>query len=452
MAHPRHGGTRRPAAAVAALLTPFILTLFIPRMTPRAWAASDAPGPAGDPVAELRAELDALRRDYEARLAELEARLADLEGGAAAPSPPPAAEPDELARLRAAARAAAGVGAAEAPEVAPQVAPTGPAVGRERNLNRLNPEISLTGIFLGTAASGGREEFRAEEFELDLQSALDPFSRTRLTIAHGAGEGEVEIEEGWINYSALPGGLQLMGGKFRQRFGPLNRQHLHALPQVEYPWVLTTFFGDEGLAQTGLSLDWTVPHPWAGANELTVELTNGENEAFGGELFDQLALLAHLKSFWDVGDAAWFEWGLSGITGDTASGGTSRVWGSDLTYHWQPPQRAKYRELTWRTELLLSERDDELGRLRRAFGGYTYLEGLAAQNLYLGLRADWVEDPLNPNLERWALVPYVTWWQSEFVRLRGEFRHSGGDLGDTPENQLFLQLTWAAGPHKHETY
>jgi hypothetical protein len=431
-------------------------------LAPTPLTAAPAPStPAGatDPVAELRAQMEALRRDYETRMAALEARLAELETGAAAGAETaaetaPPSEDEALARLKAAARAAAGEASAAA-----TAEPAAPAVGRERNLNRLNPEISLTGIFLGTAAEGGREEFRAEEFELDLQSALDPFSRTRWTLAYGPGEGDVEIEEGWIQYNALPGGLSLTGGKLRQRFGTLNRQHLHALPQVDYPLALTTFFGDEGLAQTGLSLDWVVPHPWASANELTVELTNGENEtAFGGELFDQLALLAHLKNFWDLSDAAWLEWGLSGVAGETAQGGTSRVWGTDLTYHWQPPRRAKYRELTWRTELLLSERDDDLGRRRRALGGTSYLEGLAAQSLYLGLRADWVEDPLDPARETWALVPYVTWWQSEYVRLRGEFRHFGGDLdggrelGDVSKNQLFLQLTWAAGPHKHETY
>ncbi len=398
-----------------------------------------------DAVAELRAEIARLRSDYEARIAALETRLAQLEE---TPAEVPAAG-DDLEALRAAARAAAG-GPTAGPS-ATTTTPLAPAAGesRQRGLNALNPEISLTGNVLATASDQGREEFEVQEFEIDLQAALDPFSRTRLTVAmHGE---EVEIEEGYIQYSSLPGGLELTFGKFRQQFGVLNRQHLHALPQSEYPAVLTTVFGEEGLGQTGVSLRWLLPRPWAGANELTLQLTDGSSDAFGGEDFEHLAALVHLKNFWEAGEATWFEWGLSGAAGETPEGGDSQVWGTDLTYHWQPPARAKYRELTWRTEVLLSQRDDLAGTRRDAWGGYSYLEGLVARNLYLGVRYDDVADPLAPDLRRRGFVPYLSWWQSEYVRLRGEFQLLEDDTGDD-ENRFLLQLTWAAGPHKHETY
>ena len=42
--------------------------------------------------------------------------------------------------------------------------------------------------------------------------------------------------------------------------------------------------------------------------------------------------------------------------------------------------------------------------------------------------------------------------QEAFVRLRGEYNYLK-DLGTgKAENRFSLQLTWAAGPHKHETY
>jgi hypothetical protein len=296
----------------------------------------------------------------------------------------------------------------------------------------------------------GREIHKVE-FELDVQSALDPFSRTRWTVAFDD-EGEVEVEEGWIAYPSLPGGLGLTAGRFRQQFGTLNRQHLHALPQSDYPLALRTVFGDEGLAQTGLSARWLLPRPWASANELTVELTDGENDAFGGEDFEHLAALVHLKNYWDLSDAAYFELGLSGVGGSDAAGGDRRVWGVDATFHWQPPARAKYRELTWRTEILRSEVDLPEGDSAEAWGGYSYLEGLVTQNLYAGARVDWAEDPFDPDRRRWGVVPYLTWWQSEFVRLRGEYRRfEDRETGDT-DDSLLLQLTWAAGPHKHDTY
>lgn len=415
------------------------------------------PAPAraqgADDVATLRKEIEDLKRTYEERISTLEKRLAEIETAQAPQTP---SEEDELAALRAAAEETAGqTPSAQTETAAGAPAPTPPAgdvsFGSERNLNRLNPEISMTGDLVGFATDQGREDFNGREFELNVQSALDPYSLTKWTLSFNPEEG-VDIEEGYVSYTGLPGGLTLTAGKFRQELGVLNRYHLHALPQIDYPLALQSYFGEEGLAQTGVSASWLLPRPWATANELTLQLTDGENEAFGGENFDNLVGLAHLKNYWDIGDAVYAELGLSGIAGGNGTGGDSRIWGGDFTFHWQPPTRAKYREVTWRTELLRSERDDEEGIRQKAWGGYSYLESLIAQNLYGGVRYDRVEDPLDPEHVRWGVFPNVTWWQSEFVRLRGEFGFLKDDLTGDKEKRFSLQLTWAAGPHKHETY
>lgn len=394
---------------------------------------------ATDSVEVLRAEMESLRNDYELRIAELERRLDELE------SRQPSKTQADMEAIRAAARdAATGVQVEPPPS-------EGPVVGKERNLNRMNPEISTTGILLADKSSGENGEFSIDEIELDIQAALDPFSRMRLTLAY---EGEeVGIEEGYVLYGALPGAMEIMVGKFRQRFGTLNRQHLHALPQSEYPLAIQTYFGEEGLAQTGLSFSWLLPRLWATANELTLEITNGENdEAFGGEAFEDFSLLGRFNNFWDVGSASYVEWGLSGIVGKTADDGDSAVWGTDFTYSWTPPSRALYRGFNWRTELFWSQREDEFGELQDAWGGFTYLEGLLARNLWAGVRLDRAGQPLEPDLYSWGVVPYVTWWQSEYVRLRGEYGYLVNEPSGERESRFTLQLTWAAGPHKHAVY
>lgn len=432
------GGARQRMLGVAAV---FCL------LAPAAVSAQDA-----DPVQALRQEMEALRKEYGERLADLEARLARLE--ASGETPAPASEDDELAALRDAAQETAGgarVLAEEAPDVTPESLETAAAAGSERNLNRLNPEISMTGDVIGFTTDVGREDFDAREFELNVQSALDPFSMTKWTLAFSPEEG-VDIEEGYVTYSNLPGGLGLTAGKFRQSFGVLNRWHLHALPQIDYPLALQTYFGDEGLAQTGIRADWLLPRPWASANEITLELTDGESDAFGGESFDNLVGLAHLKNYWDIGDSMYAELGLSGAAGGNGAGGDSRIYGGDFTFHWQPPSRAKYREITWRTEVLRSDRDDEDGIRHQAWGGYSYVEGLLTQNLYAGVRYDRVENPIDPEHVTWGVFPNLTWWQSEYVRLRGEYGFTKDDLTGDEENRFSLQITWAAGPHKHEIY
>ena len=48
--------------------------------------------------------------------------------------------------------------------------------------------------------------------------------------------------------------------------------------------------------------------------------------------------------------------------------------------------------------------------------------------------------------------PTLTWWQSEYVRLRLEYDLLDRNFVSTKEGRLFLQVTLAMGPHKHETY
>ena len=60
-----------------------------------------------------------------------------------------------------------------------------------------------------------------------------------------------------------------------------------------------------------------------------------------------------------------------------------------------------------------------------------------------------VEDQREAGHEFWGLSPYLTFWQSEFVRLRGQYSYRDHNMHGT-DQRFELQLTFAAGPHKHE--
>jgi hypothetical protein len=68
------------------------------------------------------------------------------------------------------------------------------------------------------------------------------------------------------------------------------------------------------------------------------------------------------------------------------------------------------------------------------------------------VRYDRVEDPLLAERLTWGVEPYLTWWQSEFVRLRAAWQYRRDDLLAEGHGRFVLQATWSAGPHKHETY
>src|SRR5207237_10933425 len=198
-------------------------------------------GPAAAQGARQRqvASVAAQGRALRAKLDSVLAVLARQPAPAAAPSPAAAARPaDDLAALRAAAVQAAGGDTIHRTDTIPTQ-----FVGRERNQAQLNPEIGVTGDVRTYATARGiqRENFDPREFEIGFQSALDPYSHTKIFVSLEG--GHVSVEEGYAYWTGLPGHLRLDFGKYRQQFGELNRWHLHAVPETEYPLAITTFLG-----------------------------------------------------------------------------------------------------------------------------------------------------------------------------------------------------------------
>jgi hypothetical protein len=215
---------------------------------------------------------------------------------------------DELAALREAARRAAGE-AQRGDTAAPQES-------RTRDLSVLNPEISVTGDVIGSflAPAGEATGFRAtpREFEFSFQSALDPYTRTKVFVTYEeeleiAGlelveEGEEEhghsgfaIEEAYLYWVGLPGALGLKAGKFRQEIGLFNRWHTHALYEIDRPLAAVAFLGDDGLIQTGLSLSSPTLTLGPAHQTLYVEATQASNEALFGDGGD-LSFLGRLTT------------------------------------------------------------------------------------------------------------------------------------------------------------
>jgi len=316
-----------------------------------------------------------------------------------------------------------------------------------------------------------KEELQARHFELDIQSYLDPFTRMHVVLGYhgpmsestfgspgeeeeGHAHGGFDLGEGSITWMQLPGHLALTVGKKRQQFGVLNRWHLHALDQTDLPWVLQESFGDHGLVGTGVSLDWAMPRLWAHANELTVEITNGDNAmAFAGGDWRHPALLARLKSYWDLSSDSYFELGLDGLHGNADPDGhlDHDFWALDATYNWYPAGMELYREVTLRGMLLHSSLDLPGGGSRDAWGGYLYGQFRFSPHWIVGMRWDSVQDQREAGHDWWGLSPYLTFWQSEFVRLRGQASWRKDNLHGT-DRRFELQITFAAGPHKHESY
>lgn len=350
---------------------------------------------------------------------------------------------DDLARLRAAASQAAG-GARDT-----MAADTlGQAIGRERNQSQLNPEIGVTGDVRGYIRDGGTQydNFVPREFEIGFQSALDPYSHTKIFVS--IEDGSVGLEEGYAYWTGMPGHLRLDVGKYRQQFGELNRWHLHALPETEYPLALTTYLGEDGLAGTGLSLYRAFGG--FGAHEVTLQVTRSSSDA---ELFGNSGrptYLGHLLNFWQLNRSTYMQLGASALYGTNPdSSMRTGVGGLDFRLTWRPPAQALYKEWTVRGELL-ALRKQIAGTGPTRLGGYVSSTYKMNQRFILGARYDYVESPDFGLITR-QLVPSVTYWQSEWVFLRAQYQWQRIGTA-TADNQIAVQAVWAIGPHKHETY
>lgn len=357
---------------------------------------------------------------------------------------------DELAAIRAAAAAAGATGDTAAAATPPQQTPR---LGQ----NALNPEISVTGDLRGNAWGQGaqRDNFVAREFEVGFQSALDPFSTAKVFIS--AGPEGFDLEEGYAFLTSLPAHTRLDVGKFRQQIGELNRWHLHALPEDEYPLVIRRYAGDEGLAATGLSLYWPLPlAAFGGAYEFTVQGTTGENDILfaGGR---RPSVNAQLAGFWQMSRATFAQLSFSGLYGtnpDTSL--TTKLGVAAARFSWRPPQQAQARELTLRGELWALHRrfalpaPNEFDATR--LGGYVDGTWKLNRRWTFSTRGDYVQSP-EPAIDahEWAITPSLTFWQSEFVFIRGAYEHAR-DLFDTNRDRFTMQFVFAMGPHKHELF
>lgn len=305
-----------------------------------------------------------------------------------------------LAQLRARARATAEQGDRSDTGSARQVVSA-------RNLSQLNPEISVTADLHGAVQTEGpqRESVELHEVEFSFQAALDPYSHTKIFAA--LHEGALEIEEGYFYYTGLPGRLRLDLGVFRQQLGELNRWHLHAVPESDYPLALTTYAGEEGLAGAGLSAYWNTAG--LGTHELWAQVTLGDNEALF-EASDRPAYLVHLNNFWQLSRSTYAQLGLTGVAGanpDTSL--KTRLGSIDARFTWRPPARAKYREWTLRGELFALEKEwSGVGDTR--YGWYVGTTYKLGARWVAGVRYDYVEAPEGPLAIVRQVVPTLTYW------------------------------------------
>jgi hypothetical protein len=126
----------------------------------------------------------------------------------------------------------------------------------------------------GHSHGGFEEGFNLREAEVYLSADVDPYIKAYTTLAfHEEGS---EIEEAVFQTTFLPGGLQVLGGKFLSHFGRINSQHPHSWDFIDRPMIFDMTLGDHGLLEKGVQVSWLTPAPFHFV--LGLEALQGENE------------------------------------------------------------------------------------------------------------------------------------------------------------------------------
>ena len=405
-------------------------------------------------VERLRAEFEAVRDSYGARLADLEARLKGVETGQ--PVPPVAAPPAGVPATTAPAPPTAPTEVQVPPGATGAGGPTGslPFYGGSSALSKIfNPDIAVIGNFLGAMGENEvspRPAFELNEAEATFQAVVDPYARADFFLSFSP-EG-VEIEEGFLTFPTLPGGLLAKVGKFKQQVGKSNTLHPHQLPWVDQPVVIENLLGgDEGLNDSGISVSRLISNPWMFL-EATGEVYQGSSSVFQSFERSDVSWVGRIRGYRDLTEATNLDVGASVAYGnnDVGPDHNTRLIGIDATFRYRPLRRALYRRFLGRSEVFWSNRE-ELAETVSAFGYYVSGEYQFARRWFAGARYDWSERAFDSSLVDKGPSATLTFWPSEFSQIRGQYRHLRYGEGINA-NEFLFQFLFSIGAHGAHTF
>jgi len=317
--------------------------------------------------------------------------------------------------------------------------------------------MAVIGDFLGAAGRNlvnPNPALEMHESEAAFQAVVDPYARADFFISFG--EQGVNLEEGFLTFTELPGGLLTKVGKMRAAFGKVNSLHNHVLPWADRPLVIKNLVGGEdGINDAGISVARLIPNRWMflEATGQVFRGDSGDNFLKSSERGD-LSYVGHLRGYQDLSESTNLDLGVSVSSGHNPSGivgnvdlgrFTTQLWGIDATLRWKPLQRSIYRSFIARSEVVWSRRDQP-GGLQSANGYYLSGDYQLGRRWFAGVRFDRSERADAAAIADTGQSLLLTYWPSEFSQVRGQYRRTA--YGDGPTaNELLFQFQFSIGAH-----
>ena len=331
--------------------------------------------------------------------------------------------------------------------------------------------------------------FSLRNAEIALDGAVDPYFKGFGNIVFKLDQNndtEVELEEAYLLSTSLPANLQVKAGQFFANFGRQNSQHPHQWAFVDDPLILTRTFGPEGLRDPGAQVSWLIPTPFYseaflgildGQGSSAFSFRNpgepddmGVDRVHGRQTIDRnlrgpgdLLFVPRLASSFDLSDSQTLVAGASAAFGpnDTGNDRSTQVYGIDLYWKWKSPNaHAGFPFVSWQTEALYqrfqaaADVDASLpAETLKDWGFYSQVLWGFKQRWVAGLRGDYVDG--NPGADdpndvfrglRTRISPDLTFYPSEFSKLRLQYNYDHGELFGT-EHSIWFQIEFLLGAH-----
>ena len=346
--------------------------------------------------------------------------------------------------------------------------------------------------------------FTVQGVELNLQGAIDPYFRGNANIAFlldAGGETTVELEEAWLETVSLPWNLQVRAGQMLTDLGRINAQHPHSWAFVDVPLVNGRLLGPDGLRNPGARLSWLAPTPFYSELFFAVQDSQGgtaysfRDDHGGAPFLGRINGTGNVKSFsdlllttryavsFDLTDNQTLLAGASAAFGPNSSGANTdtQIYGVDTYWKWKSANaHGGFPFVSWQTEAMV--RQYEAGaippllfpppsdyppasidfpaipaEMLTDWGFYSQVLWGIKPGWVAGLRGDYVT-PTKPGeyeaiygpdpkrAKRWRIAPNLTWYPSEFSKLRLQYNYDDR-AGIGVDHSIWLQFEFLLGAH-----
>jgi hypothetical protein len=438
-------------------------------------------------IAELKTEIQLMKKGYEGRIAELEKKLDKL-------------EKEKKTALAVQTKSA---------EIVPQSVEVTPAQNQQPvvaasaggNDNSFNPAIgvilngrysnystndsNLKGFGIGDEGTRGTEGFSLGESEINFSANADDKFAGNLTasIAPENGEDKLSVEEAYLKTlpgSGLPTGMTVKAGRSLWKFGYLNEHHAHtddfADRPLPYRAFLNNAFNDDG-AEVSYVLPTDFYSEIGGGAFRGDSFPGSSSTGEGAGSYSSYARVGGdftTNQSWQIG-ASWLHTHTPGrlTNGDTLTFvGDNNLYAADARYTWAPTGNENEKEVTLQAEYLFRNEDGTYNDINAITGNVPFSgheSGWYAQGTYkflpawrVGARYSELQSPNIPvgligsqldsrdqNPTTYSLM--TDWSNSEFSRVRLQYNLE--DLSDgTKDNQVILQYIMSLGAHGAHQY